>query len=234
MLPQNIIIIIINIIKLFRHNCKHILKWHFLIYTIKRASKELTEDIITCFTTNCIPELNFNDNLLSMSDTRGIDRSWNVIDATGKKVFKDNFEELGKPSEGLIAFKKYGKWGYVDYKGNVSIEPQYESAHDFSNGLAAVRVDGKIGFINKKNNMIIAPQFQAEPKPFTSAGLLPLTGYYQFDANGIAVVPDNNGSFIDKSGNVFLSAERPAIIRYGDGMVYFCYAENERKLYRLY
>ncbi len=188
------------------------------------TGKELSKEIITGFGANNFPQLNFNDKLLAIPD---FDKSWNVIDTTGKKVFKENFEVLGQPSEGLIAFKRYGKWGYIDYKGKISIKPQYDSAHDFSNGLAAVSVNGKVGFIDKNNKMIIAPKFNAEPR-------LNLTSieYYQFGSKGVAIIPDNNGTVIDKSGRVLLSANSGTTILYqGDGII--CFYSNEKcKLYK--
>lgn len=188
------------------------------------TGKELKNEIVTGFGANNMPKLNFKDNLLAVPD---FDKSWNVIDKAGKKVFKKNFEELGQPSEGLIAFKKYGKWGYVDYKGKIAIKPQFESAHDFSNGLAAVRVNGKVGFIDKNNKMIIAPRFNAEPK-------LNLTSieYYKFGSKGVAIIPDNNGTVIDKSGKSLLSANSGTTILYkGDGIICF-YNNGKSKLYK--
>ncbi len=189
------------------------------------TGKELTNEIVTGFGANNMPKLNFKDDLLAVPN---FDKSWNVIDIAGKKVFKDDFEELGQPSEGLIAFKKYGKWGYMDYKGKISIKPQYESAHDFSNGLAAVSVNGKVGFIDKNNKRIIAPKFNAEPKLNLSS-----IAYYQFGSNGIALIPDNYGSVIDKSGNVLLKAASNTTILYkGDKVICF-FNNGKSKLYKI-
>lgn len=185
--------------------------------------KQLVKEITTGYGANNMPQLYFNDNLLSIPN---FDNTWNVIDTSGNKIFKDNYEELKQPSEGLIAFKKYAKWGYIDYKGNVKIEPQYEDAKGFSNELAAVKVNGKIGFIDKENKMVIKPQFQPESS-------INATIFNQFDKNDVAIVPDNNGSVIDKLGNVILSPNKLANIFYeGDGIICF-YNKESSYLYKL-
>lgn len=193
------------------------------IMVIDSQGNEVAPSVKTGFDSDDIPALNYTDNLLAVSNP---DKTWNVIDKTGKKVFQQDFEQLKQPSEGLIPFKKYNKWGYLDYKGNVVIEPKYEDAYSFSNGLAAVKVNGKIGFIDSKNNMKIEPRFSANNQIST-------TTLFEFDENGFAIVGDNNGSVINLRGDIVLPGPFRAYVHYeGDGMISY-YNGGSSKLYRL-
>lgn len=74
-------------------------------------------------------------------------------DVNGNIVIKPEYEELGKPGEGLIPYSNYGKWGYLDYKGNVVIEAKYDKAGQFNCGLAPVIIGSTLTYIDKDNNV---------------------------------------------------------------------------------
>lgn len=193
-----------------------------LIMITDKMGNVVARELKTGYNTNAMPTVHFTDNLLALPNP---DNTWNVIDTNAKKVLSEDFEKLKQPSEGLIPFLKYAKWGYIDYKGKVVIEAQYEDAFSFSNGLAAVKMNGKIGYIDASNKMVIQPQF-AETKFSTVT-------FHVFDKNGVSVVPDNNGSVIDKTGKVLLSSAFAANIMYdGNGIICF-YNGNKSGLYKL-
>lgn len=195
------------------------------VFVIDQTGKEVVPSLKTGYGPNNIPDLKYTDNFLALPD---FDRTCNMIDTTGKRQFEENFEELKQPAEGFIPYMKYSKWGYIDYMGTVVIEAQYENAYSFSNGLAAVQVNGKIGYIDSENNMVIEPQFQIEPQVNTIFPLL-----FKFNDDGLALVPDSDGSLIDMQGTVVLSApERANIFYSGNGMI--CYANGGKSyLYKI-
>ena len=77
------------------------------------------------------------------------------VDSEGKILFKKQFEEVDKFSEGLAPVKQNGKWGFINTKGEVVVPFIYDKfGLLFSEGLARVKQNGKWGFINTKGEMV--------------------------------------------------------------------------------
>lgn len=68
---------------------------------------------------------------------------YDYIDATGKQIIYQQFDEAKDFSEGYARVNSLGRWGYIDMDGKVSIPLTWENATDFQNGTAFVAKDGK-------------------------------------------------------------------------------------------
>jgi hypothetical protein len=87
---------------------------------------------------------------------------YGFMDATGKLVIENKYEDVRDFSEGLAAVKLNGKWGYLDHKGNVKIDFQYsEEPQSFSCGRAFVHgTNYKWALIDTLNKIIIQPTLE--------------------------------------------------------------------------
>lgn len=70
-----------------------------------------------------------------------------------------NFDYVGRFTEGLAAINIGDKWGFINHKGEIVIKPQFDQVHEFSEGFAAVRINNKWGFINREGRFTIEPRF---------------------------------------------------------------------------
>lgn len=61
-----------------------------------------------------------------------IDNQWGFVDASGKIVFDEWYEDARSFANGLAAVKKDGLWGYINTEGKMVIEPQFVNAKDFN------------------------------------------------------------------------------------------------------
>lgn len=114
------------------------------------------------------------------------------IDATGRVISEDRFEDARSFSEGLAAVQIHGKWGYTDKNAKVVIPPEYSDAGAFSEGLAPVYRNGRGGFIAKDGSIVIATKFES------------VSGF----SEGFAVVRDEDMDYwyVDRSGNRMFAA----------------------------
>lgn len=96
----------------------------------------------------------------------------------------ENYDYVGKYSEGLIRFKigvfPYFKCGFIDITNKVVIPPIYSNVRDFHNGLARAKIgnwsSGKWGFINTSGELVIDFLFD-KPRRFSD-------GYAKVVLNG--------------------------------------------------
>lgn len=138
--------------------------------------------------------VDYKDGLIPAAKNTDGSTLCGIIDITsGKTVIDYTFEALKTPSEGMIAFKKYGKWGFIDYTGKVVVEPTYEEAYTFSKGLCPVKAGGLIGFVDNENKMVIEPQY--DPK------YVNYVNFFKFNDDGIALISQVPATFIDRAGN---------------------------------
>jgi WG containing repeat len=84
------------------------------------------------------------------------ERGFNLIDSTGTKLFKTDWDDVGSKSK-IIAVKKGGKWGYVNTKGQRILPFEYTYAHSFKGNAAIVQLSPFYGVINKQGQYIIDP-----------------------------------------------------------------------------
>ncbi len=100
--------------------------------------------------------------------------SYYLINAKGKKIIDEGFEEVDVFASGQpAAVKKGGKWGFLSADGKMIIEPKFEEARSFSNGYAAIRQGDKWGVINQYGNVVVEPQFK-QVKYATEHGVIPV------------------------------------------------------------
>ena len=77
------------------------------------------------------------------------------IDGEGRFLFKKQFEEVRRFSEGFAPVKENDKWGFINTKGEVLAPCIYDEVWRFFEGLAPVEQNGKWGFINTRGEVII-------------------------------------------------------------------------------
>ena len=88
--------------------------------------------------------------------------SW-IFDLAGNIILESSeILSLERPSDGMIAFCKYGRWGYCDYSGNVVIEPQYDEVKDFTHGYAVVKEGHTWMLIDKNNDILMNLPFSSD------------------------------------------------------------------------
>jgi len=72
---------------------------------------------------------------------------WIHIEADGKPISAQKWEQIRDFREGRAAVSRAGKWGFIDLKGTVVGELVYDEVRDFNEGLAAVRQAASWGFL---------------------------------------------------------------------------------------
>jgi hypothetical protein len=107
---------------------------------------------------------------------------------------------FAKPEKPLALFPfkdaKSGKYGFLDGKGKVAIEPTWDAAHEPRGGLARVERAGKYGFVDGKGRVVIAPEL----------------AYVEDFADGLALVKDERGGYIDRKGKRVIDAAALGIV----------------------
>jgi len=90
-----------------------------------------------------------------------------LADASGALVVPMQYEWMGEPGEGLVAFreKSDGACGYLDYQGKVVIEPRFAGCETFGKKGALVKergadgASGKAGFIDRAGAWLVQPTY---------------------------------------------------------------------------
>lgn len=109
-------------------------------------------------------ELVFNKGAVVFGRVSQADGSslWSVIDAYGREVQNERYNEVVRFSEGLAAVRCNDSWGFVNALGAEIIPPKYDAVRNFSAGRAAVIKNGNWGFINNQGREEIS-MFQKMP-----------------------------------------------------------------------
>ena len=118
-----------------------------------------------------------------MVATRIMDDRSGLADASGALVVPMQYEWMGEPGEGLVAFreKSDGNCGYLDYQGKVVIEPRFASCETFGKKGALVKqrdadgAYGKAGFIDRSGAWLVPPTY--EDMGSAGHGRLGMTGH---------------------------------------------------------
>lgn len=93
-----------------------------------------------------------------------------LVDASGTLVIPMKYEWMGKPSEGLVAFREKASQpcGYMDYTGKVVIEPRFIECNAFGKkgALAKLQIEGdnpanKFGVIDRSGAWVVQPGYDA-------------------------------------------------------------------------
>jgi hypothetical protein len=72
-----------------------------------------------------------------------------------------DYENVGRPSEGLIAVRYEGRWGYVDRTGRGVVRPRFSGAGEFSDGLAPVAEQAwTCGYADRTGKLAIPARFR--------------------------------------------------------------------------
>lgn len=113
------------------------------------------------------------DNLGELHDghlvaTQIMDHKSGLADTSGTLVVPMQYEWMGEPGEGLVAFrqKSDGDCGYLDYQGKVVIEPHFAGCETFGRkGALVTQRDangayGKAGFIDRSGAWLVPPTYE--------------------------------------------------------------------------
>ncbi len=112
---------------------------------------------------------------------------WGMIDKSGQKILKCQFEEIGWGfSESFIPVKMNGLWGAVSQGGIKVVDFQYDDMHREFEGLVPTKKNGSWGYLDLKGNVVV---------PFVYSWV------YRFQ-NGKAEVKEHDGEiyYINKQG----------------------------------
>ncbi|MCM1127785.1 MAG: WG repeat-containing protein [Lachnospiraceae bacterium] len=109
------------------------------------------------------------------------------LNADGKLITKETFEDAGNFSEGYVAVMKDGKWGFLNKSGKIAATCEYDYVTEFREGLAAVKRDESWFYIDKNGKKAFEGEY--EDAQYFSEGLA-------------AVKKDGKFGFIDRDGNV--------------------------------
>ena len=151
------------------------------------------------------------------------------LDSNLSPLIAPIYDDLRKPSMGLIAAKRFGRWGYISVRSGETIIPfQYDDAHEFKDvgsgrPLAAVKTGAKWGFINRSGDVAIPFRFDAvkgywdnegygfEPsKPVDYVSSRQLWGHFLPDTpSSTKVLVGNLWGVIDDSGRYILEPSVP-------------------------
>ena len=78
------------------------------------------------------------------------------VDSEGRFLFKKQFEEVSKFTEGLACVEQNGKIGFINTQGEVGVPCIYDwTVGWFSEGLASVEQNGKRGYINTQGEVVV-------------------------------------------------------------------------------
>ncbi len=81
------------------------------------------------------------------------------VDANGKKVFPEKYDDARLFHEGMAAVSLARKWGFINMEGQVIVPLQYDQVDRFFDGYAEVMRDGKWGYVNKNGEEVIETQY---------------------------------------------------------------------------
>jgi len=109
-------------------------------------------------------ELVFNKGSVVFARSTTEDGSfiWSVVDAHGREVQTEKYNEVVRFSDGFAAVRKKDKWGFINHLGAEIISTQYDYVRNFSSGKAAVSKDSNWGFLGRNGREEI-PLFQKTP-----------------------------------------------------------------------
>lgn len=138
-----------------------------------------------------------------------------LMTTTGEHVGDQaKFNHIGKFNNGVAPACEKFLWGYINTKGEWVVEPKYHKAGEFSEGRAVIEefipnpyTNGPskmvaCGLINEKFEVILEPKYRQIGK-FKDG-----YAYVQtFESWG------RNSNYIDKEGNLFISEDKPYLIR---------------------
>ncbi|HEY6001373.1 MAG TPA: WG repeat-containing protein [Anaeromyxobacter sp.] len=87
-------------------------------------------------------------------------KRWALYDRERGRLTGD-WENVGNPSEGLVAVRTQGRWGYVDRGGRGVIRPRFAGAGEFSEGLAPVSEQTWLcGYADRSGKLVIPARFR--------------------------------------------------------------------------
>lgn len=99
--------------------------------------------------------------VMGMEDKRA------VLFRVGRAPLREEYQDTGLLSEGLVAVKIDGLWGYANADGDAVIPLRFLWAGEFSGGLAPAREDRVLcGYVGRNGAWIIPPRFR-ECGPFS-------------------------------------------------------------------
>ena len=129
---------------------------------------------------------------------------YGVMDRSGKFVFSDEYEYIGKYCEGLARVRYGEKIFFTDLNGIRISDKSFQDAYDFQEGKAAVRADnGLWGFINNKGDVVIDCKFH---------------GVNDFSEGLAAVRISDQWGFMNETGKVIIPCRYDEVRNFSEGL----------------
>ena len=116
---------------------------------------EIVIPLVYRYTENLLNSAIFIDGFVVMN-SKGKNT---VLDTMGSKILFPGYENIGRPSEGLIQAQKNKKWGFVDYSGRLKISCTFQDVNSFKGGTAIAKGDKGNGIINTEGIWLLPASF---------------------------------------------------------------------------
>ena len=126
---------------------------------------------------------------------------WGAVDRGGAYIVPPQYSKMHYFCDDLAAVYDGRKWGYVGRDGIMHIPPAYDEAGDFHEGLTRVRAADDVLIIDKAGQIAFHLPAGLEFPWHFSAGIAP-------------IIKDGKWGFIDRSGNIVVSPQYSAVMRY--------------------
>ncbi|MBD3278898.1 MAG: hypothetical protein GF388_11415, partial [Candidatus Aegiribacteria sp.] len=128
---------------------------------------------------------------------------WCFIDLFGKKLGKDQFDEVFSHSCGFASVRRGNGWGYVDEKGLQASDMDFERTYNFVSGLGVVVREGLWNFLTSEGKL-------ASPKGWEGT-YLPAEGMGAFKSGGLF-------GYVNARGDVAVEPRFPSAYAYCEGL----------------
>jgi len=97
-------------------------------------------------------------------------------DLTLTWVAPPQFDEIGHPSDGMMAVRVGDQWGFINMQGEEIVPPRYTNVISFFEGIAMVNINaqpnewgnpvgGQWGFIDTQGNEVVPPAYNIMTQP---------------------------------------------------------------------
>lgn len=167
------------------------------------------EKIFDC--NNIEPAFYFSEGLISYS-SNGM-HGKNIMDKTGKTVYKSHYDEIKPFKNGVTLVKDNNGYGMIDKDFKVIVEPQYTELYIDEDVLVAKNKEGKWGYLDLYGKEIIPFNFESAYGFSNELANVKVNGKYGYiKKNGDFVIPpiyddstdfDENGYAVIKQGELF-------------------------------
>lgn len=164
-----------------------------------------------------------NEDLIAVKKSNG---KYGIIDSEKEFVFTQEYDAIGKYSEGIACVQNDGKCFYINLNGEKITDAVFQEVKCFQESKGPVKINGKWGYINEEGRVIIACNFEEVHLFYegmaavklkdkwgfiNSKGKDAVTCIYDevrdFKEGCAAVRKGDKWGFIDKAGNIIAECE---------------------------